>query len=331
MFDDKQGGQNLNQGQGGVKMAPPTRLPTGSGSTPRSGMPTLPAGEATATEDILDGVDNSPTPSPLSGPVTSGPQMPSPFVLKEQTQAQPVQPPTSPSPPASLTDNIPVGQVSGDIPPAGPSLGVGASQPPVQAMPPEHQPEADPALGGAGMMNGVDGKKLSSGKKIFIIILTVVIVAALASLGYWLYDKLTEGDAGEELMPFEIYDKEMMEPEPEEEMMPPAGMEEHEEGNEQRGDKDLDESEEFIPVPPVQPELPIDTDGDGLTDEEESVLGTNEKEPDSDWDGLSDRDEVEIYQTDPWNPDTDGDGYLDGDEVEHGYDPKGPGRLLEVP
>jgi len=48
----------------------------------------------------------------------------------------------------------------------------------------------------------------------------------------------------------------------------------------------------------------VDTDGDGLTDDQEA-----------------------IYGTDPMNPDTDGDGYLDGDEVAGGYNPNGPGTL----
>ena len=89
--------------------------------------------------------------------------------------------------------------------------------------------------------------------------------------------------------------------------------------------------ESVVPALPPIPTIPVDTDGDGLTDEEELILGTNPQEPDSDGDGLSDIDEVEIYQTDPLNQDSDGDGYVDGDEVEHGYDPKGPGRLLELP
>jgi len=43
--------------------------------------------------------------------------------------------------------------------------------------------------------------------------------------------------------------------------------------------------------------------------------------PDTDGDGLSDVDEINIYHTDPNNPDTDGDGFSDGVEVAHGSDP----------
>lgn len=45
------------------------------------------------------------------------------------------------------------------------------------------------------------------------------------------------------------------------------------------------------------------------------------KNMDSDNDGLSDYEEINVYDTDPENEDTDGDGYLDGEEVEAGYDP----------
>lgn len=51
---------------------------------------------------------------------------------------------------------------------------------------------------------------------------------------------------------------------------------------------------------------------------------------DSDNDGLSDKDEINIWHTDPYNPDTDGDGYLDGDEVESGYNPLGEGEIKEL-
>ena len=69
----------------------------------------------------------------------------------------------------------------------------------------------------------------------------------------------------------------------------------------------------------------IDSDGDGLSDEEENELGTNLNNPDTDGDGLNDYDEVKKWKTDPNNPDSDGDGYSDGQEVEKGYNPNGLG------
>ena len=54
-----------------------------------------------------------------------------------------------------------------------------------------------------------------------------------------------------------------------------------------------------------------DTDGDGLTDEDESLLGSDPTDPDSDDDGLDDLAEAAIHGTDPTSPDTDGDGLDD--------------------
>lgn len=51
---------------------------------------------------------------------------------------------------------------------------------------------------------------------------------------------------------------------------------------------------------------------------------------DSDADGLADRDEEEIYGTDPSNPDTDSDSYSDGTEIQGGYNPLGAGPLTEA-
>lgn len=83
--------------------------------------------------------------------------------------------------------------------------------------------------------------------------------------------------------------------------------------------------EKIIPVP-EQPGL--DSDRDGLNDEEEKILKTNINKYDTDMDGLSDYDEVKIYGTDPVRSDSDGDGYLDGDEIKNGYNPLGDGQLL---
>jgi len=81
----------------------------------------------------------------------------------------------------------------------------------------------------------------------------------------------------------------------------------------------------------VNPLSPADSDGDGLDDAAELLLGTNPNLADSDSDGLTDLEEVfrnfdasDIavgIDTDPNDPDSDGDGFLDGDEVAAGTDP----------
>ncbi len=64
-----------------------------------------------------------------------------------------------------------------------------------------------------------------------------------------------------------------------------------------------------------------DSDGDGLTDAEEAVLGTDPNNPDTDGDNLSDGDEVNVHSTDPLLADTDSDGFDDDLEISMGTDP----------
>lgn len=76
--------------------------------------------------------------------------------------------------------------------------------------------------------------------------------------------------------------------------------------------------------PPPMPTCDqVDSDGDGLCDDDEIDQGTDPNNPDSDGDGLSDGQET-VYGTDPNNADTDGDGTSDGDEVFLGMDPLVP-------
>ncbi len=58
-----------------------------------------------------------------------------------------------------------------------------------------------------------------------------------------------------------------------------------------------------------------DKDGDGLTKKEEKARGTNPNLADTDGDGLSDGEEVNVYKTDPLKADSDGDGLSDSDEL----------------
>jgi gliding motility-associated-like protein len=99
----------------------------------------------------------------------------------------------------------------------------------------------------------------------------------------------------------------------------------------------------------------IDTDGDGLTDQNEATAGTDPTNPDTDGDGINDGNEVTntsdpldpcspnlnagpcdqdgdgltntqeaTANTNPTNPDTDGDGINDGTEVANGSNPLNP-------
>ncbi len=64
-----------------------------------------------------------------------------------------------------------------------------------------------------------------------------------------------------------------------------------------------------------------DTDRDGLTDEIETMLGTDPTLVDSDGDSLGDGEEVLLRGTDPLKTKTDGDDVSDNDEVANGTDP----------
>jgi hypothetical protein len=69
----------------------------------------------------------------------------------------------------------------------------------------------------------------------------------------------------------------------------------------------------------------IDSDDDGLNDMDELNLhGTDPLDADSDDDGLTDFAEIATHATDPLDPDTDGDSFTDGEEVVAGTDPQNP-------
>jgi len=65
----------------------------------------------------------------------------------------------------------------------------------------------------------------------------------------------------------------------------------------------------------------IDSDNDGLSDDEERSLGTDPNDFDTDGDGLADGAGIQ-RETDPNNPDSDGDGFYDAFEVQFGTDPR---------
>ena len=84
-------------------------------------------------------------------------------------------------------------------------------------------------------------------------------------------------------------------------------------------------------APPTTIDPTLDTDGDGLTDVEEiDIYGTNPNNYDTDGDTVSDYLEAKNGYSDPFNPDTDGDGYDDSEQFD-GYDPLDPNSYPGAP
>lgn len=96
------------------------------------------------------------------------------------------------------------------------------------------------------------------------------------------------------------------------------------------GDGLTDEDEEHLSTDPNS----IDTDGDGFEDFEELVGGfspNNEMEyKDTDGDGLADAWEMYFYYSDETQADSNGDGQSDFQAVKAGRDPSGNGNLISV-
>ena len=159
----------------------------------------------------------------------------------------------------------------------------------------------------------------NSHQKIFFLVFVVLILILLGVGGFWAYNRFIGGISDEPAVDKNINTQET-------EGIDEKINKETEKINTDDVVKDSidDITEENLP----QEEL--DSDGDGLTDEEEWRLGTAIDNVDTDNDGLFDREEVKVYKTNPRNPDTDGDGHIDGDEVAGGYNPLGSGRLLDI-
>ena len=74
----------------------------------------------------------------------------------------------------------------------------------------------------------------------------------------------------------------------------------------------------------------LDIDGDGLSNLQEDQIGTDSRNPDSDYDSY--KDGFDAFPLDPleW-ADTDGDGMMDGDEVSQSFDPTDPASRYVEP
>ncbi|MBP6859305.1 MAG: hypothetical protein KBC69_01620 [Candidatus Magasanikbacteria bacterium] len=70
-----------------------------------------------------------------------------------------------------------------------------------------------------------------------------------------------------------------------------------------------------------------DQDFDGIADVDEQAYKTDPTNSDTDGDGLTDWQEINIYKTDPLKSDSDSDTFNDGYEVRRGFNPKGSGKI----
>lgn len=198
-----------------------------------------------------------------------------------------------------------------------------------------------------GVLTSPESEETSSKSKIIKIILIFLLVLLLLALGYLAYSKFFANKGGEQVAELNAQNQQTVVTE-----QPIV----NEEPAEPISEIPVSQEEVIIPSIPTPTTTPpvstlVDTDMDGLSDEEENILGTgisvidtdndgltdfeevkthstNPLLADTDNDGLPDYQEVQIYKTNPNKPDTDGDTYLDGAEVKSGYDPSAVGKKL---
>lgn len=189
----------------------------------------------------------------------------------------------------------------------GPPAPTPVQQPSVQVLPKREEL--------SNMDSGMDPVKVSRGIMPFIIVIVVILV--LGGVGWWVYAAFFS-DAGPGGNVPEVVDTDI--PPIEDFDVRPV-----EEGLVETTDENTVTVDEEILFGA------LDQDDDGLDDNQEALLQTDPLNWDTDGDGLSDYEEVNVWKTNPLSPDSDGDTYLDGQEVKAGYDPAGPGRYLIPP
>jgi len=91
------------------------------------------------------------------------------------------------------------------------------------------------------------------------------------------------------------------------------------------GDGLADGAEVDADLDPLDPaDATLDLDGDGLSNLEEHLAGTDPRRADSDFDSLPDGIEVNVTGTDPLDGDSDDDGLRDAPELQYGANPLAP-------
>lgn len=271
---------------------------TGAAGQPPANLPIADA------EDIFSAVPEADPVGPEDAPATPSqdetPMQPPPA----QAAPAPAAPPAAPQmPPSALAAGV-LQPAANPFPPsesAVPQAAPPQAPPPAQTMPKEY------VL-----------KEPTMSRGIMTMIIIAVVVLILGAAGWFIYRLLRVPDSENQAVLRED-NTAVLEEETEEPVAAPPSAQQPENAEDQLLDDRILFGE------------PIDTDADGLADDEEATHGTDPQNWDSDGDSLNDGDEVLVWQTDPMNPDTDGDTYLDGEEVKAGYNPSGPGRFTAPP
>ncbi len=187
-------------------------------------------------------------------------------------------------------------------------------------------------------MSEVDEDGVSSGGKFLKVAIFAVLGAILILGGYLVYDNFLKTGAGEdnlaviptdnnveqEVPPVNNQDPIQNQVNNQDDFIVPLVDQEEVNSNNQNNNQGLsNDNMNQGGREEVQDPILVDSDGDGLSDYDEvNIYGTNPNLIDSDFDGLSDYEEVMTYKTNPLKADTDGDGLTDYEEVKvYGTDP----------
>lgn len=153
---------------------------------------------------------------------------------------------------------------------------------------------------------GAGNGALPGSLKATIAAIAVIEIILVAGLGYMLTEIRSSGDSGSQQTQL-------------------LALEDRIYANELRGN-DIEAHEERL----AQIETTLEGDVVSRRDVEQALAAyqatLQASSSDTDGDGLSDYEELFLYETDPYASDTDGDGYLDGEEVDAFYAPLTEGR-----
>ena len=266
--------------------------------------------------------------TPAASPAPEEP-LDDPFAETDPVAAPPATPPATPTPPTTPAPAQEVPQASATPTTAGGTMfGDTGGQPEVETAPQEINQDGTYTIKGPVLSRGI-----------MTIIIVIIVVLGIGGGFWWVYNTFIVNNENLE----EPYVQESAEEAPAQDSGLPDGVFFEDEGEEEKdlGEEDEAQEEEqeenTLDATPTEQEVDntilfgqaVDTDGDGLDDEREVRLGLDPQNWDTDYDALSDGDEVIIWKTDPLNKDTDGDSYPDGLEVQTGHSPIGPGKLFD--